>query len=388
MTSNGACRSAGGLVAAWLAVVALMASAPARAGEDIVVGAAVPITGAFAASGIQYFDALKLAQDDINAAGGIHGRKLRIAFEDTGASNSMAVNAFVKLVKQVHPPFIFLPGLSTQTLAMEPEVLKAKVPTVTAGGIMAIQKRHNPWIFRARPADELGAGAMVFGIVDVLKKSKPGLLYAQDDYGTGAAAAVEAMLAKAGVKPVARESYNPRDNDFSAQLLSLKNKGADVIVCFNYNRDGALILKQRRSLGMTAIPVVAGTGMAAPSTLELVDPDDLAGVYSTADTVLGAALGPASADFVKRFTAAFRIRPDSFGASYYDAAMILADGLRQVGPDAEKLRGYFAGLKNVQGVARSYGNDPATNNLAHSVVLVSFKPGTKEFVPVDTYPKP
>ena len=238
----------------------------------------------------------------------------------------------------------------------------------------------------ARPTSSVLV-AMVLGIADVLKKSKPGLLYAQDDYGTGAAAAVETKLAQVGIKTVAKESYNPRDNDFSAQLLSLKNKGADVIVCFNYNRDGALILKQRRSLGMT-IPVVAGTGMASPSTLELVDPEDLVGVYSTADTLLGATIGPASAEFVKRFTAAFKLRPDTFGASYYDAAMILADGLRQVGPDAEKLRGYFAGIKNVKGVARSYSNDPATNNLAHSVVLVSFKPGTKEFVPVDTYPKP
>jgi branched-chain amino acid transport system substrate-binding protein len=366
---------------------ALAAAGRARAADDIIVGAAVPITGAFAASGLQYYNALRLAQDDINAAGGIAGRRLKIVFEDTQANNSVAVNAFVKLVQQNRPAFVFLPGLSTQVLAMEPEVLKAKVAAVHAGGAMSIQERKNPWMFRARPADSLGAGAIAFGITEVLKKNKPGILYAQDDYGTGAANTLEAALAKSGISVVGKEAFNPRDNDFSAQLLALKNKGADLLVCFNYNRDGALILKQRKSLGL-AIPVVAGTGMVAPATLDLVDADDLAGVYSTADTLLGAAISPASADFVKRYSERFKMRPDSFGTSYYDGALMLAEALKKVGPDAEKLRGWFAALKDFKGMARSYSTDPATNNMAHSVVLVSVKPGTKELVGVATFPKP
>ena len=129
----------------------------AFAQEEIVVGAMVPITGAFAASGIQYYNSLRMAQDDINAAGGINGRKLRIAFEDTQANNSVAVNAFVKVVKQYNPPFIFLPSLSTQVLAMEPEVAKAKVATMFGGGAVAIQERKNQWMVRVRPADNFPA---------------------------------------------------------------------------------------------------------------------------------------------------------------------------------------------------------------------------------------
>jgi branched-chain amino acid transport system substrate-binding protein len=327
-----------------------------------------------------------MAQDDINAAGGINGRKLRIAFEDTQANNSVAVNAFVKVVKQYNPPFVFLPSLSTQVLAMEPEIAKAKIPTMYGGGAVVIQERKNAYMFRVRPADNLQAGVMAFGIADVLKKKKPGLLYAQDDYGTGAANALEAILAQQGTPVVAKEAFNPRDNDFSAQLLSLKNKGADVIISINYNRDGALILKQRKTLGLD-MPLVGGSAMAAPSTLELVDADDLVGVYSMADTILGDSISPASADFVNRYLAAYKFRPDPYGAAYYDAAMILADGLRKVGPDREKLRTYLSALKGFKGIARTYTVDAATNNLAHSVMLVAFKPGTKDFTGVATYPK-
>ncbi|CAN5902886.1 ABC transporter substrate-binding protein [soil metagenome] len=377
------------LALACAAAIGTFAAGPLLAQDksEIVVGATVPITGAFAASGIQYYNSLRLAQDDINAAGGINGRKFRIAFEDTTANNSAAVNAFVKLVKQYNPPFIFLSSLSTQDLATEPEVLKAKIPTMFAGGAVAIQERKNPYMFRIRPADSLASGAMAAGIADTLKKKKLGILYAQDDYGTGASTSLEAVLAKDGIALVGKEAFNPRDNDFSAQLLSLKNKGADVIVTFNYNRDGALILKQRMSLGID-LPLVSGTGMASPATLDLVDADDLKGVYVIADTILGEPVSPASADFVRRYVLAYKMRPDTYGAAYYDAAMLLAQGLRKVGPDAEKLRNYLATAKDYKGVARSYATDPATNNMAHSVVLAQFKPGSKETIGVATFPKP
>lgn len=356
-----------------------------RAADDLVVGATVPITGAFAAAGSQYHNSLRLAQEHINAAGGIKGRKFVIAFEDTQASNSVAVNAYIKLVKQYNPPFIFLSSLSTQVLAMEPEVAKAKIPSMYAGGAVAIHERNNPFLFRVRPADSLGAGAMAYGITDVLKKKRPAILYAQDDYGSGAANALEALLAKLGTPVVAKEAFNPRDNDYSAQLLSVKNKGADVIVTFNYNRDGALILKQRRSLGIE-LPVISGPGMASPPTLELVEPDDLKDVHVTADTILGDSISADSAEFVRRYVVAYKLRPDTFSAAYYDGAMMLADGLRKVGPDAEKLRAHIAGIKGWKGVARTYSTD-AQNNMASTVVLAVFKPGTKETVGVAMYPK-
>ena len=370
-----------------LLLVAAVLPMLGRAQSEIVVGATVPLTGTFAATGVQYYNSLRQAQDDVNAAGGINGKKLRILFEDTQGSNSTAVNALVKLIKEVNPPMIFLSSLSTQVLAMEPEIAKAKIPTLHGGGAMAIQERKNRYLFRMRPADNLQSGAMAYAITEVLKKTKPGILYAQDDYGLGAANALEAILAKTGSPVVAKEAFNPRDNDFSAQLLALKNKGVDVLVTINYVRDGALILKQRRSLGID-LPVVAGSGMAAPSTLDLVDADDLKGVYSTADTVLGESISPASAEFAKKVEANYKLRPDPFGAAYYDAVMLAAEGLRKVGPDPEKLRAYFAAVNGYKGVARSYAIEAETNNLAHSVVLVSFKPGSKALSAIATYPKP
>ena len=367
------------------ALAALAAPRPRAQPADMVVGCVLPITGSFAASGIQYYNSLRLAQDDINASGGINGAKLRIQFEDSQASNSVAVNAFVKLTQQSAIPFVFLPSLSGQDLAIEPEVLKEKIPALYGGGAVALQQRKNPWIFRLRPPDNLQGGAIAYAVAEFLKKQRPGILHSQDDYGKGAATAAAADLEKAGVPPVATEAFSPRDNDFSAQLLALKSKGADVIVGYTYNRDGALILTQRKRLGID-LPYVGGSATVAPSTLSLVEPDDLDGVFAVADTVLGAAISPESADFVKRYTERFGFAPDPYGAVYYDGAMILREGLKQVGPDRVKLRDFLAGLKDFKGISRTFTTD-ADNNMAHSLVLVRFKPGTKDYESVAQFPR-
>ena len=365
-------------------VFATLVSAPASAQEEFVVGATVPITGNFAATGIQYYNALRLAQDDLNAKGGINGKKLRIVFEDTQSSNSTAVNALVKLVKQTKPPLIFLNSLSVQILAQEPEVVKAGVPVLYSGALVALHEKKNPLMFRIRPADDLQASILAKGIDEVMKSKKPAILHMQDDYGAGTAKLLEAELKKRNISFAAVETFSPRDNDFSAQLLKVKNSGADAVICVTYNRDGALILKQRRALGID-LPFLCTTPMFAATTLELVDPEDLKDVYAAGDVVLETR-SDASKDFVKRFADRWGFKPDPYGAAYYDATMMLADALGKHGADPAKLQEYFTNLPPYEGVAQRYVNrKDGTNNLAHSVVLVKFKPGTKDFEQVSSY---
>jgi branched-chain amino acid transport system substrate-binding protein len=372
------------LIAGAAALPALFAPRIGRAADDIVVGATVPITGPLAGSGLQYYDSLQMAQDDINKAGGINGRNLKIVFEDTQASNSVAVNAFIKLTQQLDPVFVFLSSYTIQNLAVEQAVAKAEVPVVYAGGGPAIADKKNPWMFRIRPADNLASEAIAAALAGPMKAKNVGILHVQDDYGNGSANALEAELAKSGVKVVARESYSPRDNDFSAELLSLKNKGAEAMVAYSYTRDGALVLTQRRSLGL-AIPMIGNTSFVVPSLLDLVTPADVAGIYSVMDAVLGAPRGPASVAYTEKFLDRFKMKADPFGSCYYDAAMMLADGLRKVGLDKKKLRDYFAAIKDYEGVTRSFTTDDR-QDMAHNVALVDFAPGTKDLKLVSYYP--
>ena len=352
-------------------------------GADIQVGATVPLTGPLAGSGQQYHYSLQMAEDDINAAGGIKGRKLKIVFEDTQVSNSVAVNAFIKLAKDLNPPFIFLSSLSTQNLASEPEVLKAKIPTMYAGGADAIHLRKNPYMFRLRPYDTVTTTAMAKTVIDRVKGKKPAVIYVQDDFGQGSANILEKIFKDAGVNVVAKEAYGGRDNDMSAQLLNIQQAGADVIVGFTYIRDGGLVIGGRTSLGIN-VPMVTSGATPLPATLALLEPKDLENLYSTTDTFLDESRGGDVAKYVEKFKARFKLNPDPYGSCYYDGAMMLADAMRAVGTDREGIREYLAKIKDWKGVTHTYRSD-ASGNLAHDIAIIKFKKGTKEMEFVDQF---
>ena len=345
-------------------------------GADIQVGATVPLTGPLAGSGQQYHYSLQMAQDDINAAGGIKGRKLKIVFEDTQISNSVAVNAFIKLAKELNPPFIFLSSLSTQNLATEPEVRKAKIPTMYAGGADVIHLRKNPYMFRLRPYDTVTTTAMAKTVINRVKAKKPGIIYVQDDFGQGSANIIEKLFKDAGLSVVAKEAYGGRDNDMSAQLLNIQKAGADVIVAFTYIRDGGLVIGGRTSLGIN-LPMVTSGATTLPATLSLLDPKDLENLYSTTDAFLDVSQGGEVAKYVEKFKARFKINADPFGSCYYDGAMMLAEAMRAVGPDREGIREHLAKIKDWKGVTQTYWAD-AYGNLAHGTTVVKFKKGTKQ----------
>jgi len=344
------------------------------AGEPLAIGAVVPTTGPLSLSGKQYFNTLALAEEDINKAGGIDGRPIKFVVEDAGASNSTAVSAFVKLVQETKPPFIFLSSYSTQNLATAPEVVKAKIPVMYAGGADAVAETSGGWMFRIRPTDSLAARGMA-EFVKTLKAAKPGIMYIQNDFGQGGAQAAAKLFEASGITPVGSEAYGQNDKDYSAQLLRLRQKGADVILTFVYPADGALLLRQIKALGLK-MPVVASSATFLPASMQLLSPADLDNVWGVIDTFVDPSVGGRMADFTARYKAKFGQDGDAYGLAYYDGALILAEGLRKVGTDPAKLRDFIASQKAWDGVGQTFSFDEKGNGVP-SVAVVKAKPGTK-----------
>ncbi len=257
------------------------------------------------------------------------------------------------LSQQLDPAFIFLSSDTIQNLAVEQAVAKAAIPTVYAGGGVAIFDKKNPWIFHIRPPDNMACEATGEALVTQMKAADVGILQVQDDYGAASANAFEAVLGRTNVKVVGREIYGACDYDFSAQLLSLKNKGAQALVAISYVRDGALVLN---SGGPWASPPrsSATRRSAIPPCWTWSPPADVDGIYSIMDAVIGEARSPASGAYAAKLLDRFKMRADPFGSCSYDAAMILAEGLRKVGTDKAKLRDYFAAAKRYDGVTPTY----------------------------------
>ena len=235
----------------WLAALLLMCLAGMRvqaAEDEIIIGATCAVTGQLAATGLTVYRALEMAVEDVNAAGGVNGKKLRLVNEDAGASNSSAVTAYVKLVQQHKTPFVMISSYSPQILAQATEIARAGIGAMHAGGATEIEDLNNPWLFRIKPPDQVNTKAVTSVVLDDLKKKKPGLIYVQNDYGQGFARQLEALFAARGITLI-KESYGPGDNDMSAQLQSLVAQGADVLLTAGFNRDSALVLRARKALG-------------------------------------------------------------------------------------------------------------------------------------------
>lgn len=358
-------------------MAALLMPAAAAAEGEIVIGATVPMAGPSASSGTYYHKALQLAEEDINAAGGINGTPVKFVFEDALSGNSTAVTAFVKLVQESRPVAVFLTSVTPQNLAVEADVRRAGLPAFYAGGADEIHQRGNPWMFRIKQPDSVIAAAMADAVQRELKSRRPALVYVQNDYGQGLGRDVERRLRAAGLDPIV-ESYGPEEKDFGSHVVTVVNKGADAIVSIGYGRETALLLNARRSLGVT-LPLLANPTLALGSTLALLDAADIDGAYAAVDAFLPARAAFDRYNFLARFESRFGLVPDpSYCVNYYDTALMLADALRTVGTNPEAIRTYFAALPPTDGITRRYVGE-ATGNLGNSAALVKFAPGTKDF---------
>lgn len=349
---------------------------------DLSIGATVPITSPYALSGRSYYNTLQMAEKDINAQGGIKGRKVKIVFEDTSNSNTIAVNAFKKVMDTVRSPFVFLNSYTVQNLAVEPEVARAKVPVMYAGGGVAVAERGNAWMFRIRPNDEVAAKGAAQFVAKSLKLKRVGLMGVEGDFGQGGMKVAAEVLKQLGVEAVGQEVYRAADKDMSAQLLSLKNKGAEAIVIFTYVAEPPIIFRQRRQLNL-GIPLIGSSATCLPAATNVMTPQDMEGTYCFTDSLLVGNPDPKVHAWAERYQKEFNFPPDVYGVAYYDGMFILKQAIEKAGLEPQAIRDAIAATKDYKGIGATFSFDQRGEGV-HQVVVVKPKPGTKNYELLET----
>ncbi|HTX53422.1 MAG TPA: ABC transporter substrate-binding protein, partial [Candidatus Baltobacteraceae bacterium] len=163
----------------------------ALAGEDIRVGYIPPTTGPSAAEGALQIKAIKIALKEINASGGVNGKKIDMRMVDNQSTNPGALAALQRAVEQEQVLALVGPVKSTQILAMSDAVKNYAVPVMIGGTNATLTRQGNPWLFRVRPDDSIAAAAMVKYVKEDTKFTKIGLLHDSDAFGSGGADLVE-----------------------------------------------------------------------------------------------------------------------------------------------------------------------------------------------------
>jgi branched-chain amino acid transport system substrate-binding protein len=248
------------------ALAGMLAAGPAPAQETIKIGVTQPLTGAFAASGNYVAQGAKIAEEDINKAGGVLGRKIELVVEDNKSNPTEAVATAEKLTQKDKVPVMMGAWSSTLTLAVMPKLVEYEVPMVVETSSSGkITTSGNPWIFRISPTSQMEAKAFA-PLAKTLGIKKADLLGTNNDFGLGAMQEFSAMLKEAGVEIGAKETMDPKAVDFSAQLAKIKASGGDTLFVTTDVSQATVILKQAKEQQVTARIITTG-GSVSPDQL-------------------------------------------------------------------------------------------------------------------------
>jgi branched-chain amino acid transport system substrate-binding protein len=354
-----------------------LGAAPASCPSPIPLGLTTALTGNLALLGTQARNGVEFAVDEINKKGGIAGKQLALATEDTGASSTDALNAMNRILEG-KPLIIFGSMISPHIFAQTEVVTKSETPFLVGATNAKVTAQGSKWLFRTHAHDGQLADLIPTYLVKSLGKTKPGIMAVADDYGLGASKGMQAALAKLGVAPVATTSYAPSDKDMSAQLLEIKDKGADSLILFGRPADIALVLKQMRDLGIK-LTVIGNASIVAQTTLNNLSVAEADGAYAIGGMIPQTSTDAKIIDWSKRVLEKYKVPADNFTVAYYDTVYLMKDIVEKVGCDKSAIRDALAATKNWQGMFIPYAAD-APGDLVHTLGIYRNKGKTPELI--------
>jgi branched-chain amino acid transport system substrate-binding protein len=338
-----------GLVCATATLCALSGSAiavePGITDDTITIGAFGPITGPAAYIGLAGRDGANLAIKEINAAGGINGRKLTMIFEDDGHSPTKALAAVKKLIDQDHVFLIFCVAGSNGTIGSIDFVREnGRVMYVSFASAPGVTWPFARNLFRGGTTEVPRYGELYAEFIhDYLKATKIAILSGREEYPKNEGDALTAQLKSwYQTVPVKRADFNIGDTDFTPQLLEIQAANPQVIAIFGNPAEAAIAMRQAKELGMNQ-PFFVGSNM--------VDQGLLSAAKQSAEGASGFALIPllpsSSNPEMQSWLAKWKQeypnlpagRPNTFDLLAYADMYVLADALKRAGRDltTEKL---------------------------------------------------
>ncbi len=318
--------------------------------SDIPVGMYAALSGGEAAFGQATLQGVRLAADEINAGGGVLGKKIRLIVEDDQGKAEEAASVVTKLVTRDNVIAVFGENSSNQSLAAAPICQAAKVPMISPSSTNPNVTKKGDYIFRVCFTDPYQGKALGTFVKNNLHANTAAVLRdIKNDYSVGLAQFFEETFVGLGGRIVAEQSYSGGDNEFRSQLTAIKSAKPDVLFIPGFYTDVGQIAIQARDLGIT-VPMVGGDGWDSPTVIQ-IGGKAVDGSYFSDHYFFGE---PRPA--VQKFVAEIRKRtghdPEANAALGYDAVRILADAITRAGSlDRASIRNQIASTQNFQGVS-------------------------------------
>jgi branched-chain amino acid transport system substrate-binding protein len=351
--------------------------------KDIKIGGVFELTGGVASYGQSAVNGAKLAFKQVNASGGVLGKKINFIIADNKSEPSESANAVTKLITQDKVVAIMGAVASSNTLAAVQIATDNKIPLLTPTSTnpkVTVDDNGTvkDYIFRSCFIDPF-QGTVMANFATKTLKAKTAVIYVDNssDYSKGLAQFFEENFVKSGGQVLSKEAFLQKDQDFKATLTKIKSVNPEVIYVPGYYEEVGKIVKQARELGIT-VPMLGGDGWDSPKLAEIAGKEVLnnsyfSNHYSTEDK------DPKVTQFVEDYKAEYNQTPDALAALGYDGAMMLVDAIKRAGSaEPAKIKDALAQTKDLQLVTGRISLD-ANHNPIKSAVIIELKNGIQTF---------
>jgi branched-chain amino acid transport system substrate-binding protein len=341
--------------------------------QDLKLSIPLPLTGTQAKFGEIEKNSYAIAMEEINAAGGIKGKKLFLEFEDSQGKPEIARSIAEKLIDVKKQPVIFGEYSSSCSKAIAPVAEERKVPyMVVTGATDDITQQNYKYVFRMNPTNAYYATGMISFFKEVVKPASIAVLYESSDFGTSGAEDMVKQAEKFPMKVLVKEQYEKGAVDFKPILSKVKAAKPDVIYMVSYVMDAALLIKQIKELRIDAKLFAGGAaGFAIP---EFIGSAKDASEYVVTATVWSPQVPYAGAkEFAEKYKKLYKDYPSYHGAEAYSALYIIKDVLtraKSMAPDDIRVAMKATNMVTAFGPVKFEDKEGYTNqNFIDSLVL-------------------
>lgn len=355
----------GKLVAVAACVIALSVS-PALAADTIKIGAILSVTGPASFLGAPEAKTLKMLVEDINAKGGMGGRKVELIIKDSGGSPEKAIDFARQLIEDEKVFAIIGPSTSGETMAIKNIAEEGRTILLSCAAAEMIVNPVAKYVFKTPQKDSF-AVARIFKQMKKMGITKAGVLYSNSLFGKAGKEWIKRLAPEHGIRIVINEGYDQLATDLTAEVKKLKAAKVQAIVNWSIESAQAIVIKNAREMGLTVpifqshgfgnINYVKAAGTAAEGVIfpagRLLVADALPDDDPQKDLLLS---------YKNAYEAKYKEDVSTFGGHAYDAMIILERGVKEGGADREKVRAAIENIKGLTGTAGIFNMSPTDHN--------------------------
>jgi branched-chain amino acid transport system substrate-binding protein len=286
------------------------------------LGAALSLTGPGAMAGSTQRNAMKLAQDEVNASKMLDPIRLEVIVEDDGSQREQATAVFQKFIENSHVLGILGPTLSDTALAVDPIAQQAGVPVLAvsnaAGGITQIGN----FIFRDCLSESQLTPQTVKLVKARLKLRTAALLYSDTDPNRSGSRGFKSALQDAHVRIVAEQIFQPGETDFSGQIAEIASSNPDAVFVTAPSHAAPTLLIQARRYGLEQVPIIGSNAFNSAGVLRMAG--DAAEGLIVGSAWSAANMSPRNQQFIQSYRTRYGVDPDQFAAQAYTGVYLMA----------------------------------------------------------------